>query len=104
MPVVLTAKARQEVRRITAWYRKEGGALLALRWAASVETAVRHIGANPKTGSTRYATLLKLESLRFWPLKGFPYLVFYLERNAHIDIWRVLHAQRDIPAWMGDHE
>lgn len=24
-----------------------------------------------------------------------------VERDDHIDIWRVLHSQRDIPAWMG---
>jgi toxin ParE1/3/4 len=26
--------------------------------------------------------------------------VFYVERPDHIDVWRVLHGQRDIPAWM----
>ena len=29
-------------------------------------------------------------------------LVFYVERPEHIDVWRVLHGQRDIPAWMQD--
>jgi toxin ParE1/3/4 len=28
--------------------------------------------------------------------------VFYIERGDHIDIWRVIHAHRDIPAWMRD--
>lgn len=101
-PVVLLAQARHDFRHTAAWYRKEGDAPLALRWASSVETAIQHIGAHPKTGSTRYAELLKLRGVRFWPLKDFPYLIFYLERDAHIDIWRVLHAQRDVPAWMSD--
>lgn len=101
-PVVLLAQARHEIRQITAWYRKEGGASLALRWASSMESALLHIGTHPKAGSTRYAALLKLDSLRLWPADGFPYLVFYVERGDRIDIWRVLHAQRDIPAWMGD--
>jgi toxin ParE1/3/4 len=39
-----------------------------------------------------------LPGLRFWPLKRYPYFVFYLERETHIDVWRVLHAERDIPA------
>ena len=30
--------------------------------------------------------------------------VFYVERDDHIDVWRVLHAQRDIPAWMQEPE
>ena len=38
--------------------------------------------------------------LRSWPLTRHPYLVFYLERPDHIDVWRVLHGQRDIPAWL----
>ena len=101
-PVVLSMQARQEIRQITAWYRKEGGTKLALRWATSLETAVRHIGNHPQAGSSRYADLLNLPGLRFWMPKRFPYLIFYLEHDTHIDIWRLLHAQRDIPAWMGE--
>jgi toxin ParE1/3/4 len=41
-----------------------------------------------------------LPGLRFWPLTCDPYLIFYIERPQHIDVWRVLHGQRDIPAWM----
>jgi hypothetical protein len=38
--------------------------------------------------------------LRFWPLQKYPHLIFYVDRSDHIDVWRVLHGQRDIPAWM----
>ena len=37
-----------------------------------------------------------------WPLRKYPYLVFYVEQADHIDVWRVLHMKRDIPAWMVD--
>jgi toxin ParE1/3/4 len=30
--------------------------------------------------------------------------VFYVEREDHIDVWRVLHAQRNIPARMQEPE
>jgi len=50
----------------------------------------------------RYAHQLGLADLRFWPLGRYPYLVFYVERDEHIDVWRVLHEQRDIPAWMNE--
>ena len=46
-----------------------------------------HIGRHPATGSPRY-----------------PYLVFHVERSDHVDVWRVLQGQRDIPAWMQDPE
>ena len=31
-----------------------------------------------------------------------PHLVFYVECPDHIDVWRMLHGRRDIPAWMHD--
>ena len=53
-------------------------------------------------GSPRYAHELNLPGLRFWPLTRFPYLVFYFEHDNYVDVWRVLHQQRDIPAWMNE--
>lgn len=50
----------------------------------------------------RRFTILQIDELRFWPVNGFPYLIFYVERDDRIEIWRVLHAQRDIPAWIAD--
>jgi len=47
---------------------------------------------------------LNLAGLQFWPLTRYPYLVFYVERSDHVDGWRVLQGQRDIPAWMQDPE
>ena len=35
-------------------------------------------------------------------LARYPYLVFYVERDDHIDIWRILPTRRDIPAWMNE--
>ena len=43
---------------------------------------------------------LDLPGLRFRMLKRYPYIVFYVERDDHIDVWRVLHGQRDIPSWL----
>ena len=52
----------------------------------------------------QYAHELNLPGLRFWPLKRFPYLVFYVEHASHIDVWRVLHGKRDIPVWLQDNK
>lgn len=101
-PVFVLPQAEREIRQTTAHYRVEGGDPLALRWAEAVSAALRHISAHPQTGSVRYAMQLNLAGLRFWPVKKFPYLVFYIEGDSQIDIWRILHAQRDIPAWMGE--
>lgn len=103
-PVRLLAQADQELRQVTAWYRREGGQALALEWADAVAASLRHVGANPQAGSPRYAVVLNLPGLRFWQMSRFPYLVFYVEYEDRVDIWRVLHAQRDVPAWMGEGE
>jgi toxin ParE1/3/4 len=33
-----------------------------------------------------------------WPVRRFPYLIFYLETEDRVDVWRPLHNRRDIPA------
>ena len=62
----------------------------------------RFVGEANPTGSPRYAHELDLPDLRFWLVPGYPYIVFYVERDDHVDVWRVLHAQRDIPSWMAE--
>lgn len=37
-----------------------------------------------------------------WSLPRFPYVVFNVEYEDQIDVWRVLHARRDIPDLMQD--
>ena len=65
-----------------------------------MEAAIGHVSHHPASGSLRHAMELKLEGLRFWPVHGFPFLIFYIEHSTQVDVWRVLHAQRDVPAWM----
>jgi toxin ParE1/3/4 len=101
-PVVPRLLALQDIEAGTVHYLEEGGESLALAFIDALERAFSHIGKHPATGSPRYAHELNLPGLRSWPLTRFPYLIFYVEREAHIDVWRVLHSQRDIPAWMDD--
>jgi toxin ParE1/3/4 len=68
----------------------------------ALEATYRHIQRAPATGSPRYAHELNLPGLRFWVCTRYPYLVFYMELADRIEVWRVLHAQRDIPAWLHD--
>jgi toxin ParE1/3/4 len=99
-PVVPRALASRDVEEAVDHYLSEGSAQAAMGFIDAVERAFAHIGRHPGSGSPRYAQLLDLPDLRFWGLKRYPYLVFYVERHDHIDVWRVLHGQRDIPAWM----
>ena len=99
-PVVPREQANQDVDDAVAYYLGEGAASVALDFVDALEQAYSHIGRHPGTGSPRYGHELDLPGLRSWTLSRYPYLVFYVERSDHIDVWRVLHGQRDIPAWM----
>lgn len=100
--VVPRTLANQDVQAAIDYYLQEAQGQVALQFIDALETAYGHIARHPATGSTRYAHALGLPELRSWPLSRFPYLVFYVEREDHIDVWRVLHQQRDIPAWLDE--
>ncbi len=101
-PVVPREQARRDVEDAIDYYAQEAGAEVALRFVDTVREAYRAISVRPATGSPRYAHELDLPGLRPRKLNRFPYLLFYREQNKHIDLWRVLHAQRDLPSWMAD--
>jgi toxin ParE1/3/4 len=97
-PVVPRGRAHQDVEEAIAHYLAEDAAPAALGFLDALERAYAHLGRHPAAGSPRYGHELDLPGLRSWPLTRYPYLVFYVEREARIDVWRVLHAQRDLPA------
>ncbi len=99
-PVVPREQANQDADEAVSHYLDVGAPRTALGFIDALETAYIHIGRYPATGSPRYAHELNLPGLRVWPLSGYPQLIFYVERAGHIDMWRILHGERDIPAWM----
>ena len=99
-PVIPREVANRDVAEAIAYYVSQGAEQAALGFIDALEQAYAHLGRQAATGSPRYAHELNLPGLRSWSLTRYPYLIFYVERNDHIDVWRVLHGQRDIPAWM----
>lgn len=98
--VIPHEQANRDVDEAVAHYLNEASEAVALGFIDALEKAYAHIGRHPATGSSRYAHELNLPGLRTWALNRYPYIVFYVEHPNHIDVWRVLHGQRDIPAWM----
>ena len=96
-PIIPRALALQDVDDAVAYLVQQQATDAALKMIDSLEAAYTSISKNAATGSTRYAHALDLPGLRTWPLTGHPYLIFYVEQDAHIDVWRVLHMSRDIP-------
>ena len=100
--VIPRALAARDVEEAIDHYLGEDAVKAALAFIEALEKAYAHIGQQPASGSPRYAHELNLPGLRFWPLTRFPYLVFYFEQAECVDVWRVLHGQRDIPGWLNE--
>ncbi|MDP2094066.1 MAG: type II toxin-antitoxin system RelE/ParE family toxin [Hydrogenophaga sp.] len=101
-PVRLRALAVADVDDAIRHYLQEAGPDVALGFIDELEQAYTHLGRQPGTGSPRYAPELNLPGLRSWPLSRYPYIVFYAEQSDHVDVWRVLHSARDMPAWLSE--
>ncbi len=99
-PVIPRALARRDVEEAVSYYLSEDAEQAALGFIDALEQAYTHIGRHFAAGSPRYAHELDLPGLRSWPLMQYPYIVFYVECDDHIDVWRVLHGMRDISAWL----
>lgn len=96
--VIPRAQAHRDVDEAVAYHLSAAGHAVALGFIDALEKAYGHIGRHPATGAARWAHELNLPGLRAWPLTRYPHLVLYVEHASHIDVWRVLHGQRDIPA------
>ncbi|MFC3609678.1 type II toxin-antitoxin system RelE/ParE family toxin [Stutzerimonas tarimensis] len=99
-PVIPRALASQDVEDAVGYYLGEQAEQAALDFIDALENAYTHISRHPASGMPRYAHELDLPGVLYWPLKRYPYLVFYVERDDHVDVWRVLHGMRDIPEWL----
>jgi toxin ParE1/3/4 len=99
-PVIPRRQAEGDVEDAIEHYLAEAGEEVTLRFIDALQAVYLSIARHPASGSPRYAHELDLPGLRFGQLIGYPYLVFYMEREDHVDVWRVLHEERDIPAWM----
>lgn len=103
-PVVPRDRAQRDTDEAIGYYLREAGDKVALAFIDALERAYRHIADHPASGFLRYAHEMDLPDLRYWPLKRFPHLVFYVDRDDHVDVWRILHGERDMPKWLHDQE
>ena len=101
-PVIVSHQAQRDIDEAAWHYATQAGEAVALRFADTLAAAFGLMGRQPGIGSPRYAHELHMTGLRSWTLKGFPYVLLYMEQPDAIDVWRVLHGSRDIPAWMQD--
>lgn len=97
-PAQLRAVAADDVDRAVDHYLDEAGPDVAARFVDALERALGRLARQPQLGSLRFAYDLGIPGLRTWPVPRFPSLIFYVEQDDRLDVWRVLHDRRDIPA------
>ena len=97
-PVIRRRRAKQDAEEAASYYVAEAGDGVAESFIAAVEHALDRIAHYPASGTLRYAHIVALPGLRAWPLKHFPYLIFYIDHDDRVDVWRVLRHSPDIEA------
>ena len=95
-PPILRQQAEIDVDQAVDHYLSVAPGSVASAFIGALEDAYDHIGRLPASGSARYAVQQGLRDFRSWPVAGFPYIVFYIERDDHVEVQRVLHTSRDI--------
>ena len=95
--VIVRKLAEQDLDAITDYYLGVAGVEVAATFLESWDRALTHLMRHPDSGSTRFAMAAGKAGLRAWPIRRFPYLVFYLHGQDVLDVLRLLHGARDIP-------
>jgi len=98
----LRERAAADIDRTVEYYRTEAGTDVALRFVDAIEHAISQISRSPESGSLRFSFELEIHELRVRPVARFPYVVFYVVTDKAVDVWRILHTRRDIPAALHD--
>ncbi|MCA0049932.1 type II toxin-antitoxin system RelE/ParE family toxin [Mesorhizobium sp. B283B1A] len=98
--IVPRSLALRDIEDAVDYYAREVGSHVALGYVDDLQDAYRLMASHPASGSLRYGYEIGLPGLRSVQFKRHPYLIFYIEQADHIDVWRVLHAKMDIPAWL----
>ncbi len=92
----LRALARADVDSAIGFLLQEAGERSALRFIDDLERTYAEVVRHPGAGSPRYGDDLNIPGLRTRQLRHLPYLVFYFHDAGEVDVWRVLHGQRDL--------
>jgi len=97
MKLQLSKLAASDAEEAVLYYLSAAGPAIAVQFEAALEGALRHVRDYPFSGSPRVAIETGIEGVRVWPVRGFPYLVFYDASDDRCRVWRILSAAMDVP-------
>ena len=99
MPGRFSPRARRELREAAEWIAEDSPAAAEALLRAAIQAADM-IASRP--GLARLRPDLATDRFRFWPLRGFPYiLVFDVDRSPPV-VARLAQQSRDVHAVLGD--
>ena len=95
-PAVLRPQALRDQQREVRYYRKQGGARVAVRVVKTTNAALDQIELDPGIGSPVLGKRLGIPGLQTWQVAKFPLLWCYFERGDHLDVVRLLGERQDV--------
>jgi toxin ParE1/3/4 len=96
LKIIIRATARLDTVEL-AQYLLQHSAVAADRFLDACDTTFSQLAAAPGIGSLCPTGAERFVGLRVFPVRGFPnHLAFYLTKESHIEIVRVLHGSRDL--------
>lgn len=97
-PARLRPQAKQDRQTEVRFYRDEAGGRVAEKLLDATDLALNQLERQPGIGSPTLGTLIGIPELRIWRVSGFPLMWFYIERDDHLDVIRLLGERQDITA------
>ncbi len=97
--IQLEEEAEEDLRAAGRHYRIASGDELAERFLEQVRELLELIATQPDMGHDygEIALRAELADLQWFPLRGFPYLVFWTHDGTTLSVWSVVEAHRDLP-------
>ena len=74
----------------------------SLKIINELEKSFIRIKKYPQLGSLRIGHKIGFEGLRSLALKKAPFIIFYLDNDESIRVFRILHQKQHIPFWLND--
>ena len=98
----LRPAAIADLDRASGYYLTEANLDIAIRFERMVRETLMQVAEFPGSGSPHFGMALNIPGLRTVQTVGFPYTLFYFERDDHLDVVRLLHQRQDIPMLLSD--
>jgi toxin ParE1/3/4 len=100
-PAALRPLAGEDLVERARYYEGSGGRELARRFFAASTDALRSVESTPGIGSPVIGELIEVPGLRRVGIAGSRCGWFYLEREDHLDVVRLLADRQDLETLLG---